>query len=113
MSAVTSTELGYLDGVTSNVQTQLNAKQADIFYRSISLTVAGWSATAKTQKVTVSGVSATETAQLIVPTPALASQSAYMDAGIRVTAQAANSLTFTAETVPTAALTVYVVIIPL
>ena len=27
VSAVTSTELGYLDGVTSNVQTQLNAKQ--------------------------------------------------------------------------------------
>ena len=26
VSAVTSTELGYLDGVTSNVQTQLNAK---------------------------------------------------------------------------------------
>ena len=26
MSAVTSTELGYLDGVTSNIQTQINAK---------------------------------------------------------------------------------------
>ena len=30
VSAVTSTELGYLDGVTSAVQTQLNAKQATI-----------------------------------------------------------------------------------
>ena len=29
VSAVTSTELGYLDGVTSNVQTQLNAKAAN------------------------------------------------------------------------------------
>ncbi len=29
VSAVTSTELGYLDGVTSNVQTQLNAKADD------------------------------------------------------------------------------------
>ena len=28
VSDVTSTELGYLDGVTSNVQTQLDAKQA-------------------------------------------------------------------------------------
>lgn len=28
VSAVTSTELGYLDGVTSNIQTQLNAKAA-------------------------------------------------------------------------------------
>lgn len=26
VSAVTSTELGYLDGVTSNIQTQINAK---------------------------------------------------------------------------------------
>ena len=31
VSAVTSTELGYLDGVTSNLQTQLNAK-ASISY---------------------------------------------------------------------------------
>lgn len=30
VSAVTSTELGYLDGVTSNVQTQLNGKQPKI-----------------------------------------------------------------------------------
>lgn len=30
VSAVTSTELGYLDGVTSAVQTQLNGKQASI-----------------------------------------------------------------------------------
>lgn len=29
VSAVTNTELGYLDGVTSNLQTQLNAKAAD------------------------------------------------------------------------------------
>jgi hypothetical protein len=30
VSAVTATELGHLDGVTSNVQTQLNAKQATV-----------------------------------------------------------------------------------
>ena len=30
VSAVTSTELGYLDGVTSNVQAQLNGKQPTI-----------------------------------------------------------------------------------
>lgn len=30
VSAVTATELGYLDGVTSNIQTQLNNKQAKI-----------------------------------------------------------------------------------
>lgn len=32
VSPVTSTELGYLDGVTSNVQNQLNAKQSKITY---------------------------------------------------------------------------------
>lgn len=65
------------------------------------------------QTVTVSGVSATETAQLITPTPAILSQSAYYKAGIMCTGQAANSLTFTCQTVPTSNLTVYVVIQPL
>lgn len=77
----------------------------------VTLTTSGWSS--NTQIVTVSGVSATETAQLITPTPAIASQSAYYEAGIMCTGQAANSLTFTCQTVPTSNLTVYVVIQPL
>lgn len=77
----------------------------------ITLTTSGWSS--NTQTVTVSGVSATETAQLITPTPAIASQSAYYEAGIMCTGQAANSLTFTCQTVPTSNLIVYVVIQPL
>lgn len=77
----------------------------------ITLTTSAWSN--NTQTVTVSGVSATETAQLITPTPAIASQSAYYEAGIMCTGQAANSLTFTCQTVPTSNLTVYVVIQPL
>lgn len=77
----------------------------------VTLTSSGWSN--NTQTVTVSGVSATETAQLITPTPAIASQSAYYEAGIMCTGQAANSLTFTCQTVPTSNLTVYVVIQPL
>lgn len=77
----------------------------------ITLTTSSWSS--NTQTVTVSGVSATETAQLITPTPAIASQSAYYEAGIMCTGQAANSLTFTCQTVPTRNLTVYVVIQPL
>lgn len=77
----------------------------------VTLTTSGWSS--NTQTVTVSGVSATETAQLITPTPAIASQSAYYEAGIMCTNQAANSLTFTCQTVPTSNLTVYVVIQPL
>ena len=35
MSAVTSTEIGYLDGVSSNIQTQLNNKQASGTYNTI------------------------------------------------------------------------------
>ena len=36
VSAVTNTELGYLDGVTSNIQTQLNGKQASGSYMTLS-----------------------------------------------------------------------------
>jgi len=38
VSAVTSTELGYLDNVTSNVQTQLNSKQKTIQIKSTTVT---------------------------------------------------------------------------
>lgn len=76
----------------------------------ITLTAAGWNATAKTQTATVTGVLADETKQVIIPSPAKASMAAYYEAGIICTGQAANSLTFTCETVPTAALTVYVAI---
>ena len=76
-------------------------------YRTVTLPASGWSS--NTQTVTVSGVLADETKQLIMPVPALASQTAYYEAGILVTGQAANSLTFTCQTVPTAELTVYVV----
>nr|DAG19244.1 MAG TPA: Photosynthesis system II assembly factor YCF48 [Caudoviricetes sp.] len=74
----------------------------------VTLTVAGWNSTSKTQTVTVSGILADESKQLIIPMPAVASMTAYNDAGIQCTGQAANSLTFTAETVPTAAISVYV-----
>ena len=74
----------------------------------VTLSRTAWSNSRQT--VTVSGVSANESGQLITPVPAAASQSAYYDAGIRVTAQAAGSLTFTAATAPTANLSVYVVV---
>lgn len=62
------------------------------------------------QTVTVPGVLADETKQLIQPMPAIASQSAYIAAGIMCTGQAADSLTFSCQTVPTEDLTVYIVI---
>lgn len=73
----------------------------------VTLSASGWSGNSQT--VTVFGVSADESAQLIMPVPALASQTAYYEAGILVTGQAANSLTFTCQNVPTEDLTVYVV----
>ena len=76
----------------------------------VTLSSSGWDSTAKTQTAAVSGVLANETKQLITPVPAMESQSAYYDASIKCTGQAANSLTFTADTIPTADLTVYVVI---
>ena len=76
----------------------------------ISLLASGWDSSTSTQTVTVNGVVADETAQLIIPKPARASQSAYYKAGIMYTEQDDNSLTFTASTIPTEDLTVYVVI---
>ena len=97
--------------VTSGgVKTELDKKADAPKSVSVTLAAASWDSTAKTQTVTVTGVSATETAQMITPTPALASQTAYYDAGILCTGPAADSLTFTANTIPTADLTVYVVI---
>ena len=77
--------------------------------RTVTLSASGWSS--DTQTVTVSGVLADETAQLITLVPAFASQTAYYDAGIIGTGQAANSITFTAKNgAPTSNLTVYVTI---
>ncbi len=76
----------------------------------VTLTVAGWDSTAKTQTVNVADVLADETKQLILPMPTSASMTAYTEAGIMCTGQAAGKLTFTADTVPTAAIEVYVTI---
>lgn len=76
----------------------------------VKLTVAGWNSSTKIQSVTISGVSADEASQLLLPMPTAASKSAYDDAGIQMTGQAANSVTFTCDTVPTAAIEVWVVI---
>ena len=71
------------------------------------LTVAGWSNGSQT--ITVSGVTASGNV-LVAPSPD--SQDAYAAAGVKCTAQAANSLTFTCKTAPAEALTVNVVLLP-
>lgn len=68
----------------------------------------GWDEAELTQTVTAAGVLADETAQLILPVPAIASRSEYVAAGVLCTNQAADRLTFTCSSIPTASLTVYV-----
>ena len=96
---------GNVQAAIEEVNEKIPAKP---IYRTVTLPASGWSSNTKT--VTVPGVLADETAQLIQPMPASASQAAYYVAGILCTNQAANSLTFTCQTVPTEDLTVYVVI---
>lgn len=65
VSAVTSTELGYLDGVTSSIQTQLNGKQATITGAATTIDTENLTASralvsSSSGKVAVSAVTATE-----------------------------------------------------
>lgn len=82
--------------------------QRQVLRRTVTLASNAWSN--GTQTVTVAEVKADETAQLIQPVPASASRSAYEAAGVKATAQAANSLTFSCDTTPESNLTVYVII---
>ena len=76
----------------------------------ISLPVSGWNGSSKSQTVTVVGILADESKQLIIPMPTIASQEAYYDASVKCVAQAANSLTFECDTIPTAAIDIYVAV---
>lgn len=138
----TAAELNYVDGVTSNIQTQLAAKQPKVTASGIlkgngsgtisaatagtdyatptqvnakanpssgktaTLTVAGWSNNSQT--VSVSGVTASNN---IVVSPAYASNAAWASAGVRCSAQASGSLTFTCDTAPSEALTANILIL--
>lgn len=92
----------------SNTLEKLDAGSGGAVSTLVTLSRTEWSG--GRQSVTVPGISANEAAQLITPVPTAASQSAYYDAGIKITAQRANSLTFTAAAVPTVNLSVYVVV---
>jgi len=72
------------------------------------LLAANWSNNSQT--ITLTGVDADETKQCIQIASKSANMSAFLDAGILVTAQAANSLTFKCQTTPATDLDIYVVI---
>lgn len=72
------------------------------------LTASGWSNNSQT--VTVDGISADADGQLIIPVPDEDSADAYYNAGVQCVSQAANSLTFSCESVPSDDLEIYVMV---
>lgn len=94
------------DSISYDVR-NISAKQKTVTLSSTGWTVSG---SVYTQTATVSGVSATETEQEIHVTPATASMTAYMEAGVYASKQVANQITFTASKKPTSDLKVYVLI---
>lgn len=94
-----------VSGNVSSLTTTVNGKQGKYSSATVTLAVADWSNDTATK--TVSGVT---TSNLVQVSPAPASAEAYAAAGIICTTQAANSLTFTCKTTPSAALDVNVVI---
>lgn len=78
---------------------------------SVTLTAAGWNSSTKKQTVTVPGVLADTSKQVIWVTQTTeAAIDAYLEAGIVPVAQAANAVTLRADTVPTANITVNIVV---
>ena len=94
----------------TGLSTSLGGKQDKIVMVSVTLPVASWAGSAApyTQTVTVNGILADETAQAIWPSPALSSATAWGEAQIMATGQAANAMTFSAKKKPTGAITVHV-----
>ena len=109
-ASVEDTPAGETVLVTQNLRNIPNGILPIATTVAVTLSASAWDSSAKTQTITVSGVLADETKQLITPTPALASQTAYYEAVVLCTGQAADQLTFTAKKIPTDDLTVYVTI---
>lgn len=88
-----------------------NGKASKPTVTTVTLTAAGWNATTKKQTVTVTGVLADTSKQVIWVTQTTeAAIDAYLEAGIVPVAQAANAVTLRADTVPTADITVNIVV---
>lgn len=94
----TITVVGSDGKIPTNTMTKVNT--------TATLAAANWSS--NTQTVSITGMTA-DGVVLVSPTPA--NQSAYTSAGILCTAQAAGSLTFTCDTVPSTDITVTVVML--
>lgn len=108
VNALTINATGGLNGSQSGGTYTLDGSALRPKSTLVTLPLSAWSN--NTQTVTVPGVLADESKQLIQPMPTIADQAVYSAAGISCTGQAANKLTFKAQTVPTEDVQVYVVI---
>jgi len=95
-----------LDTTIKSVSDTANGKQAQHSTVSISIATSDWSNKSTTKSAT--GVTSSNT---VIVSPAPASMTAWGDAGMKCTAQGTNTLTFTCEELPTATVTVNVVIL--
>ena len=96
--------LSTVEGEVAGLNTNLMGKNDKLNAVTVTLTVAGWASNAQT--VSASNVKADN---IVWVSPAPASFDAYGKAGIRATAQADGSITFTCTKVPTDEITVEVV----
>ena len=97
--------------VTAAQKTTWNGKANKPTVTTVTLSAAGWNASTKKQTVTVPGVLADTSKQVIWVTQTTeAAIDAYLEAGIVPVAQAANAVTLRADTVPTADITVNIVV---
>ena len=92
--------------ISTALNTALANYQAKAKTATATLAAASWSS--KQQTVSVTGVTASN---IVVVSPAPASMLAYSEATVRCTAQGAGTLTFTCTDVPSADLTVNVLIL--
>ena len=108
---VVSLGTGGITGIVSTMKTAASGTLeklggVSMATASVVLELAGWSN--KSQTVSVDGVTANN---VVIPAPAPGSHVAYYKANVRCTAQADGALTFVCDTVPTAALTVNVLVL--
>lgn len=81
--------------------------------KTITLDAGSWNTSSKQYVATCEGIADNELMQVLDIRPVPSNTDAYNNAGIRVTKQRANTLTFTANTVPTTNIVVHVVILNL
>ena len=94
--------------ITAAERTKWNGKAEKLKACLVTLKASSWDSGAKTQTVTVDGILADEATQRVLALPAVAFAAAYRDAGICMTARENGTVTFSAKTVPSANLKVWI-----